>query len=91
MTDHNKTKRQKSEYSILDSFPFILSTSGKSALDAYDNHCDKVGKLIDYARTLGFEYNEDLVESDNTKVYRQEDNGSETLVEGWKVGEADEA
>lgn len=61
---------------------FYFKAKGINSTEAFEEHCEAVSKLIDYARTIGLEINE--LQATDCTCWRIEDNGSETEVDGWK-------
>lgn len=75
------------KYLFHERLEFYLKADGKNSSEAFEEHCEAISKLIDYARTVGLEINE--VMATDCTCWRIEDNGAEVEVEGWKNGEED--
>lgn len=76
------------KYLFAERLEFYFKARGKNSTEAFVHHADAIGKLIDYARTIGLEINECM--ADECLCWREEADGSETEVSGWKDDSEDE-
>lgn len=76
------------KYLFSERLEFYFNAEGNNSTEAFVHHADAIGRLIDYARTIGLEVNE-LAATDCT-CWRQEADDTETEVSGWITGEEDE-
>lgn len=69
---------------------FIVKSEGKDSSDAYEKHCEVISAIIDAARRVGAEIDENFDSDNGTRIYFVDADGEGLEVQGWMDGSKDE-